>query len=607
MTLLSLTASQCAGPDQWHWSLHDVDADGRRNQLLASQPVKLNRDDWQYEAWLDLHGYLRTQAVPDRRSADEQRIKADVGDWIARHVFGSIGPKLVEAANAGPVTVYVTVEADTDKPAGASLDEHVLFRPLELATLDGRPLALHDISLVFDTRPLPARPRKSAPSEPQPLRMLCVFSLPSGVGALNLRHERYQLRRQIQHITRSRGLDVELRVLQYGVTRQTLTKILRDGDGWDIVHFSGHGLASKLILEHDDGSPDNVDTAELIELLKPTRGRLKWVTLSSCLSAAATAEETLRWMGLDPARLRGLSYGDSSADAAPIQSNTAKPTDDSAKRLPVLARALAEQLNCGVLAMRFPVGDEFAIQLAQRVYGGVLEDQQPLHRALRFALQDLCGANSPAHAHPALSVATPTLFGRAALDLSLHPRQSTAAPDADVRQTPLAHFPPAHERLVGRVAELTRASRALATDSGLTGILFQGMAGGGKTACALELVWQQEDVQRFQHFVWYKAPDVGQDQTNALTHFAKALEDQLGGNMKMLDKLDRRNELLAFLPRLVEVLRKHSVLIVVDNLESLLHSVAQPAGPFPTSWNDERWADVIDALLAHDGPSRLVL
>ena len=61
---------------------------------------------------------------------------------------------------------------------------------------------------------------------------------------------------------------------------------------------------------------------------------------------------------------------------------------------------------------------------------------------------------------------------------------------------------------------------------------------------------------------------------------------------------DLRDELLAFLPRLAEVLRKHSVLIVIDNLESLLRE---------TRWRDERWGDVIDALLSHDGPSRLVL
>ena len=571
MALLTLTASECAGPNHWHWSLHEVDADGRRNRLLAEHDVRLNPADWQHAAWLDLHQYVRVNAAPDRRREEEQRITAEVGAWIGANVFGPIGTKLVELAGDEPVTVYVTVETDADKPAGESLDEHVLFRPLELATVQGRPLSLHDVSLVFDTRPLAARPGR--PSEPaaDKLRMLCVFSLPSGVGALNLRHERYQLRRRILDVTRSRGLDVELRVLQYGVTRKKLGAVMKEAPGWDVVHFSGHGLASRLILEKDDGSRDDVDTADLVDLLRPTRKRLKWVTLSACLSAAATADETLRWMGLDPARLRQTE--DAAGDDA-----DAAAADDSAKRLPVLARTVAEELNCGVLAMRFPVGDEFAIELAQQVYGGVFESGQPLHQALRYAMTELCGPPQTAapRRHSALAVATPTLFGQTLLSLSLCPRQAHAEPDAG--DTPLALFPPAHERLVGRVRELTRASRALALDSDYKGVLFHGMAGGGKTACALEVAWQQEDVGRFQRFVWFKAPDAGQEITTALTNLAHALERQLGPRVAMLDKLDRRDELLAFLPRLADVLRKNSVLIVIDNLESLLRETSKVAG-----------------------------
>ena len=154
--------------------------------------------------------------------------------------------------------------------------------------------------------------------------MLCVFSLPSGVGALNLRHERYQLRKRILDVTRSRGLDVELRVLQYGVTRKKLGAVMKEAPGWDVVHFSGHGLASRLILEKDDGSRDDVDTADLVDLLRPTRKRLKWVTLSACLSAAATADETLRRMGLDPARLRDTP--DAAGDDADAAAPTTRPS-----------------------------------------------------------------------------------------------------------------------------------------------------------------------------------------------------------------------------------------------------------------------------------------
>ena len=36
--------------------------------------------------------------------------------------------------------------------------------------------------------------------------------------------------------------------------------------------------------------------------VRPARGRLKWVTLSACLSAVGTVEETLRWLGVEAYR-----------------------------------------------------------------------------------------------------------------------------------------------------------------------------------------------------------------------------------------------------------------------------------------------------------------
>ena len=52
MSLLTLTASDCDGPNRWHWSLHDVDANCRRNALLAEHTVSLDSTDWQFDAWL---------------------------------------------------------------------------------------------------------------------------------------------------------------------------------------------------------------------------------------------------------------------------------------------------------------------------------------------------------------------------------------------------------------------------------------------------------------------------------------------------------------------------------------------------------------------------
>ena len=81
------------------------------------------------------------------------------------------------------------------------------------------------------------------------MRMLAVFSLPEGAGALNLRKERFELARLVHDIAKVNNKAIELRVLQYGATRQRLEEALLEQAGWDVVHLSGHGLPAGLILK----------------------------------------------------------------------------------------------------------------------------------------------------------------------------------------------------------------------------------------------------------------------------------------------------------------------------------------------------------------------
>jgi len=385
----------------------------------------------------------------------------------------------------------------------------------------------------------------------------------------------------IRGLAQRRNLAIDLRVLQYGVTRPALEQILEEGQGWDIVHFSGHGLQAHLILEKNDGTADEVPSEELLKLLKPTRGRLKWVTLSACLSAAATVEETLLWLGLEPRRAEAVIEAERAAGE---------------KALPALARILVRDLDCAVLAMRYPVGDAFAIDLAEELYQGVLEKKQALPRALQLALpKALRGGSSPE------SVATPVLFGRQAVDLTIEAPEGRA----EALGTGLAYFGERPgEHFVGRVGVLSQASVALAPFSQHTGVLFHGMAGGGKTACAVELAFHYEHLQRFKHFVWYRAPQEGHEIAGALAAFATAWETQLSDEslraLPLLAAVSAETARFeAYLPRLTEFLRKHSILLVLDNLESLL----RPNG----EWRDERWAKVVAAMLNHDGQSRVLL
>src|SRR5208282_3802275 len=98
-----------------------------------------------------------------------------------------------------------------------------------------------------------------------------LFSLPHGSAALNLRKERHELGRLMKELAAS-GRVIELRTLQYGATREELAEAVADGDGWDVVHLSGHGRAGVFMLEKPDGSRDPVTGGELTELLSPLHG-----------------------------------------------------------------------------------------------------------------------------------------------------------------------------------------------------------------------------------------------------------------------------------------------------------------------------------------------
>jgi len=125
-----------------------------------------------------------------------------------------------------------------------------------------------------------------------------------------------------------------------------------------------------------------------------------------------------------------------------------------------------------------------------------------------------------------------------------------------------------------------------------------GMAGAGKTACAVELTYHHQAARRFQAFAWYRAPEADKDIQLALRDFALAMERQLPG-FAMVHVVDSAAALQAWLPRLTQLLEDNSILLVLDNLESLLSASGQ--------WRDERWGMLVDALLKPGGLSRVML
>lgn len=560
---LILEITDFESPESWRWQL--TDGSGK---FLADHEVKLDASDAYYSAFKDLYNYLKINAPPDKRIEKEELIINGLGAWIGQNALGPIASHLTKYKVPIVVRVIVPPEASG-----------LIYRPWEIAQAGGKTLAKRKISLVFEI-PGEETAGEAAAIEDR-MRMLAVFSMPTDVSALSLRRERYELMQLINGIAKQRSLAIDLRIVQYGATRDSLREALLEGEGWDIIHFSGHGEEAALILEKPDGSQDSITSEDLAELLSLASGRLKLIMLSACLTAAATLEETLRWLKLSSIEQDRQTTGMESTEKG---------------SMPSLAWTLVDQLDCAALAMRYPVGDEFAIRLATSLYDLMLAKGQSLARSLPLALEMALQTGYNA-ATPPISPATPALFGRRALDLTLKP-PSVAREDFRMPSDGLDYFPDEPERFVGRVGPLGRASSAMAGKSSKRGVLFQGMAGAGKTACALELAYHQSRSQRFQAYVWYKAPAEGDDIGNALTNLALDMEKQLPG-FKMAHLVDRADEFRDWLPRLSEFLGRESILIVLDNMETLLSSKGD--------WRDSRWDGLVKALLSHSGQSRLIM
>ena len=566
--VLRLEAREFTDTTRWRWVL--LSSEGT---LLAEHEVRLDPESWQFEAFTDLHQYM-WHAAPDRFAADAARIIAKTGDWIAAEVLGApVTGALVRARSAGPVTVLAVVPPP------------LLSAPLGLARAGGMPLALREITFVVDSRTIPPGSPglplsgilSPAPAVPEGdrLRVLGLFSLPEGSHSLNLRRERDSLVRLIEGIAGA-GKAVDVRVLQYGVTRQRLSDVLAESEGWDVIHLSGHGAPGELLLETSAGKPDRVTGTELADILGVACARLKLVTVTACWSAAMTAAEQRRLLGLPAADGDGARPDDSAPDA----------------RAPGgLAVELSERLGCAVLAMRYPVADEFAIALSANLYELLVGEGQALPRAVGQALERLAG-----NGFPALSMAAPALFGARAAGLTLAAPNRGTRPSRDDGDPKMAGFPPHPDLFVGRTGVLAGASAVLAAESGVPGVLLHGMPGGGKTACALELAYGHE--HDFESLAWYKAPDEGMDISSALTDFALALERDLPG-LRMIDALADDAKLAAFAPTLTGLMRQRRLLLVLDNVESLLTEDGQ--------WRDARWNQVTGALCAHTGRGRVIL
>lgn len=563
--VLTLRVTDFQSPNRWRWELT-----GTAGEFLGDHDLCLDPGSQEYDAFIDLYRHLRRVASPDRRLAHEAELLSGLGEWIGEAIFGPhIGSALLHYA---PCAVHVVIP-----PVARVLATY----PLESAIFGPEPLVSAGVSLVLDVQPEDVAPYRPIPKEPvaERLRILALFSVPDGSSALDLRHERAELARQFDERV-ANGASIDLRVLQYGVTRERLNDVIAEAEGWDIVHISGHGARGALLLERPDGGHDLVSDDDLIEMLRPTKRRLKLVTVSACHSAARTVADNLSLLGLRPA----VRVGDE-----PGETDTAKSMAES-----MLALNLAQRLDCAVIGMRFPVVDGFAAELSNQLYHYLITKGHPLPRALGLALKATC-SGAPSLDRPALSRGTPALLGARALNLKISAPHG--APRAFEETTRMRRFGAQPARFVGRVGLMARAREALAPESGSSGVLFHGMAGVGKTAIVRELGHLHKDA--FQELVWYEAPPEGPEIVGSLGGLAEALAEQLPRVPDLGPLLEDPTALQRFLPELTEFLRNERVLIVLDNVEALLTGCGD--------WRDHRWGVLLRAMTAHAGRSKVLI
>jgi hypothetical protein len=256
MNVLILEVVEFIDLTRWRWTLRDISG-----RLLGEHFAFLDPKAVEYEGFIDLPKFVSLHAASEAPE-DERAPLERFGNWLTSSAFGALAPTM---ASYGATTVRILV------PPGA---EALVLCPFESATINGKPLSLSNIVLVFEVTADPLAPVKRGIGDK--LRVLAVFSLPPVQSPLNLRTERRALRQLTDELVGSGDpANIELRTLQYGTTRESFRDILEDGDGWDVLHFSGHGIPGKLIFEKQDGSTDVVSADELAALLFEHRTKLK--------------------------------------------------------------------------------------------------------------------------------------------------------------------------------------------------------------------------------------------------------------------------------------------------------------------------------------------
>ncbi|MFJ9736914.1 CHAT domain-containing protein [Streptomyces sp. NPDC101166] len=561
-------------PVAWTWTLERAGG-----APVLTHTVRLDRIPGGRQALAELRRLpqrireLRARNPDDLDGIEEELRRA--GQWLADEGLGALTKGL---ADAGEVAMRLPPELAEFEALPWEL---ALVRDESETRRSGVPLALHRTTLVRGVRTSPrGRAREAVGRQ---LRVLALFSLAEGTLPLDLTAHREALRAAVLAGTADREVAAHVRTLQFGAGATALGETVGEDGDWDVIHIVCHGLPGGLLLERDQvaagegegtrlggNSTSFVGAGEIGRLLAAARGRLKLLCLTACWSG-----------GEDPAPGTGH----------PLTS---------------LAATLADELGCAVVAMRFPVGNDFAVCFDAALYQGLLGKGWPLPAALRYALRTAAGdPDLPERGLPLLSACTPVLFGADAPHLTLTQGNPTVGPFDAPGLSTAGPLPDPPEPFVAREQEMSIARAATSPSGASRGAVLHGAEGLGSTSCAAVLAHRHQ--QEISPVLWHPRPDwappvhdgpAASGRPPARPHsvdgFLAHLAHRLPGCEDTLDAA-REDEWPAPVEAAVGCLAgRPDMLLVLDGADRLL-------------CQDPGWSELLDALAEAADVPRLLL
>jgi len=577
--------------------------DGDGVQLAAQQLLLSDLSAATWEGLFDTRRYVQRYASAKQSDKSSPQptaaqLLAELGVQLGQRVLGeAIVQCLTRSQQRRSLLVQLPGRGDALAVALARVPWELARVRLDAPTLMEQNLIVRlQIQDSPENRPFDA-------TETAELRLLLVFAETAGSRPLAMRQEREDLLQLFyqQILPRSR---LQIDVLCHGVSRSRLRQQIARAQGYHILHWSGHGHLNLLELCDETGNADTISGEDLVQLFQEAGGFIpQLVFLSACLSG--TVVEVKDWASLR-ALLRGDDWhgDDWRGDNLPSPENS-KGTESSPQQAPTreLSQVLNEAngytgtalalLRAGVpqaIAMRYEVGDDYARQLARQFYTYWLavDNPYPPEGALAQARRDLLQHTDGLFA--AVDSATPLMFGGGGQQL---PRPQGRSPQLTrIRPQPQPLLPGGNRQLerpshfVGRGTELRRLSLEWLQSPNGGVALVQGLAGLGKTAIAAETIhlWHG----RFEAVLAFQAKPLPLQ----VDEFLRQIDRKLAlYSQAYRDKSEQFPYSRVYLPpderlvgaeryeqlrtNLLEALRDQAILLVLDNFEPNLETIAQ--------------------------------